>query len=237
MAMNNRLLRPLASGFNPRSLASLDLWFDASDTSSVTVSTGVSVWANKSGLSGRNMTQGTGNNQPAYTPSYLNGKHAIVFDGSNDTLSCTSATLTNPYHSFFVMKHTSAYATTKRFTGADANGQAFSGARTSSTDMVMLNGSPFGSVGGTPAVEPETFSVIEFEINGASSVARCNGTAFGAITGTVGTVNPGGLVLGGSIALAQYSAIAVAELIVYSRVLTATERAKVSNALRSKWGV
>lgn len=238
MSMNPRLLRPLASGLNPRSISGLDLWFDAADSATVTeaggAGTGVSTWTNKSGLTGRNMTQTTPNNRPLYTAAYLNGKQAVVFDGTDDLLPCTSATLTHPFDFFAVMRHNSSYVSTKRFS-VGVPGQSISGGRNSDTFLFMVNGTPFGNVGGDPAVHPETFSVIEFAIDGAASVGRCNGQAFTTVSGTVGTLNPGGLTLGGGVGF--FSDIAVAECLVYSRILTSGEQTKVTQYLRRKWGV
>jgi hypothetical protein len=89
MPMNPRLLRPLATGFNPRSLGGLAWWLDAADASTVTISTGVSEWRDKSG-NGRHTSQDVGNNQPAYT-NQLNGKNTLTFDGADDRLSAASS--------------------------------------------------------------------------------------------------------------------------------------------------
>lgn len=63
------------------------LWLDAADASTVTtVSGAVSQWNDKSG-NGRNFTQGTAANRPAYTASALNGLPAVTPDGSNDWLT------------------------------------------------------------------------------------------------------------------------------------------------------
>jgi len=238
MAMNARLLRPLA-GFDPRSIAALDLWFDAADQSTVTeaggAGTGVSAWANKSGLTGRDMTQTIANNRPLYQATYLAGKHSVVFDGDNDTLNCTSATLTHPFDFFAVMRHTAAFVSIKRWSGGPAGSQAISGGRGSATNLFMVNGTPFGNTTGNPSVNPETFSVIEFAIAGAASVGRCNGQTFTTMSGTIGTDNPGGLTIGGGVF--QYSPVAFAECLVYSRILSSAEQAKVTAYLRNKWGV
>lgn len=86
MAMNPRLLRPTASGFNPRQISGLLAWYDASDASTLTIATGVSQWRDKSG-NGRTLRQSIGNNQPLSTSRTLNGKTVLDFDGSNDVLS------------------------------------------------------------------------------------------------------------------------------------------------------
>ena len=62
-------------------------WFDPGDVSTISVSTGISTWRDKSGF-GRNATQGTAANQPAYSFSGFPGaKAAISPDGSNDSFS------------------------------------------------------------------------------------------------------------------------------------------------------
>jgi hypothetical protein len=86
MAMNPRLLVPRATGFNPKTLAGLTAWWDASDAATITaVSGAVSVWADKSG-NGRTLYQGTAGNRPATGTQTIGGRNALDFDGSNDCL-------------------------------------------------------------------------------------------------------------------------------------------------------
>jgi len=85
MGMNPRLLRPRATGFNPKSISGLAAWYDAADSTTLTLATGVSQWSDKSG-NGRNLTQSTGNNQPASGTRTIGGKNALDFDGTNDVL-------------------------------------------------------------------------------------------------------------------------------------------------------
>jgi hypothetical protein len=65
------------------------LWFDAADASTITVSTGISEWRDKSG-NGRHISQSTSAFQPIYSQTLINSLPAVVFDGSNDYLSTTS---------------------------------------------------------------------------------------------------------------------------------------------------
>lgn len=85
-AMNPRLLRPLASGFNPKSLPGFVYWLDASQSSTITVSTGVSEWRDAAGGAIK-ASQATGSAQPAYQTAVQNGRNAVYFDGSNDSMS------------------------------------------------------------------------------------------------------------------------------------------------------
>ena len=92
MAMSPRLLRPRASGFNPKSISGLIAWFDADDASTFTLNgTAVSEWRDKSG-NGYAVSQGTSNNQPVRTGTVL-GRATIDFDGSNDCLFSDSTGL------------------------------------------------------------------------------------------------------------------------------------------------
>jgi hypothetical protein len=81
-AMNPRLLRPTASGFNPKALPGLLLWLDASDESTITTDTGVSEWRDKSGL-GQFLTQSSGGNQPAYLTNGIGVQRALGFTASS----------------------------------------------------------------------------------------------------------------------------------------------------------
>jgi hypothetical protein len=86
MAMNPKLLRPKASGFNPKSLPGFVYWLDASQSSTITVETGVAQWRDAGGSSIK-AAQVTANAQPAYQTAQQNGKNAVYFDGTNDTMS------------------------------------------------------------------------------------------------------------------------------------------------------
>jgi hypothetical protein len=78
----------LSSGvpqFNP------SLWLDASDSSTITIATGVSQWNDKS-VHAQHVTQGTGANQPTRQTAVQNGLDIIRFDGTNDALTRTTDT-------------------------------------------------------------------------------------------------------------------------------------------------
>jgi hypothetical protein len=82
------------------------LWLDADDVSTITVATGVSEWRDKSG-NGRNATQSTAANQPAYTIGGLNGRNILTFDGTNDHLLHSFNASPAPHSVFVVARRTS----------------------------------------------------------------------------------------------------------------------------------
>ena len=104
MPMSPRLLRPRqAGGFDPRSIANLQLWLDASDvsgmrqlsdgTTAVTADADpVGYWPDKSG-NGYHATQTTTNNRPTYRVGVRNGRSTLRWDGSNDSYRVASIPL------------------------------------------------------------------------------------------------------------------------------------------------
>jgi hypothetical protein len=105
MSMSPRLLRPRATGFNVKALSGLVYWLDASQSSTITIGTGVSEWRSASASSIK-ATQATGNNQPAYQTAAQNGKNAVYFDGSNDgfTIGDLSASFPSAATAIFAFK-------------------------------------------------------------------------------------------------------------------------------------
>ena len=68
------------SGFDPRSIIGCKLWLDATDTSSLTGSSPVTTWKDKS-IYANNTTSYGGS--PSTSASAINGKQAIYFNGSS----------------------------------------------------------------------------------------------------------------------------------------------------------
>lgn len=63
----------------------MEMWFDASDASTITVDVGVRGWNDKSG-NARHALQTASNSQPAWTQNAQAGKPVLTFDGLNDSL-------------------------------------------------------------------------------------------------------------------------------------------------------
>jgi hypothetical protein len=104
MPMNPRLLRPLASGFNPRSIAGLALWIDFADTATVTLdgSNKISAVTDKSasGLNGAQTTSGS-----RLGVSTLNGRQCADNGTASNTFGVfysAGANVNNWRHSFVV---------------------------------------------------------------------------------------------------------------------------------------
>lgn len=89
----------------PLPLTNVKAWYDAADTSSISLSgSAVTQWNDKSG-NGYNVTQGTATNRPASGVSTLNTLNVIDFDGVDNFL--TAATASN----WTFLKSNTAYLT------------------------------------------------------------------------------------------------------------------------------
>ena len=75
--------------FSPADVANLELWLDASDSSTITLdgSNNVEQWDDKSGNSGRDAVQATVARRPPL--GTINGVQALDFDGIDDLLTVT----------------------------------------------------------------------------------------------------------------------------------------------------
>lgn len=82
-------MQALGGAWSPLAIQGLYGWWDASDTGSITSSSGaVSQWDDRSGH-GKHLVQATGTNQPTTGSATQNGLNALSFD-TNDFFSVTS---------------------------------------------------------------------------------------------------------------------------------------------------
>ena len=230
--MSPRLLRPIASGFNPKSISGLAAWWDAADTSTVTtVSGAVSQWNDKSGLA-RNVLQSTANNRPAYS-STQNGMNVLTFDGSNDRLATSSmfSLGTGGYTVFAVASNAGGFQV------------LFEGNALNPYMSILASGSTgFRHYDGSAEVDTpsgvytvDKFFVLEYVISSSSRLILVDGTqqASGAGTSrsaglqTIGATTSGGFFWNGKIG----------EMLVYSGAVDSSKRATARSYLGKKWGV
>lgn len=226
MPMNPRLLRPTASGFNPRRISGISLWYDAAAFNTVQIDTGVSVWRDKSGL-GRDATQLIGNEQPEYRFGERNGRNVVRFDGSNDQMSFANASVSTL---FVVTKvatpDKSLAAVIGGIPGAPA--RADNGLRRNNTQSgYNFPGNIDDFTGGV--------GTSQFFINGASgsTVATDVWHIVSALRNTTPIEYNR---LGFTFANREYSGD-VGEIIAYDRLVTSTERKQVESYLGKKWGI
>jgi hypothetical protein len=241
MAMSPRLLRPRAAGtFSPKNLTGLVGWWDANATSSLAqTSTGatavtanddpVAYWGDLSG-NGRNLTQTTNNNRPLWKTNSINGKPSLSFDGSNDSLGA-SFTLAQPCHHFCVFKFNAAYSSgnPRVWDGFNVAGGLY---RASATNIV----NPYGS--GQENATVTDAEMQDFGIWETDSFVRRGGVRRDTLDTDIGTNSPSGVRLAVfQNAGAAFANISVAEFLIYSRILSASEASRVRAYLGKKYNL
>lgn len=254
------LRAPLAAGFNPLALSPL-LWLDAADSTSLYDATSggslvaadgaIARWQDKSGNANHG-TQATSGARPTRKTALQNGRDVVRFDGSNDTLSYGTSlfTYTAP-RSIFVL-HRNLTVASSSYAGflCDYNGAGQSiivgpakypnSGLQPSTDVYGPGGMAYGSTSGTPTAahlsEYHWSNWSTHKSNGSTILAldgsEVAGTAYGnnptgftSFTRTIGST-PGSFINGD-----------LCEILVFSSLLSSTDRLRVRRYLGAKWGV
>lgn len=231
-------LSVLLRDFRPDQLPGLNLWLDASDTSTITSSSGaVSQWSDKSG-NGINLTQGTAANQPTTGSTTLNGLNVISFDGSNDNLRTANGALQLATVCAFIVvrsnsaarcilgvSHAAAAHTDPFFRWTIFHGDAdilqirVNGTATNSANNQLRNSIPRVLIVDTGIGDGFANASRAVDASGAT-VTYPNSTPF-----IIGTNAVNGEALNGF----------VAEVCIYNRSLTTAERRIVTQYLIAKW--
>jgi hypothetical protein len=241
--MNPRLLRPTPTGFDPRRISGLVAWWDAQVASSYTIETGVKEWRDLSG-NGHTVTQSITNNQPAIDA--INGKTALLFDGSNDDLSASSSVLTgvtqaSAFTFIGVTQQTAAEAgyIISNTTGSGGGTAIYANASPSPTTYALRYDGAFQLPSPTRSNDtPEVWATVH---NNQSAVWAINGSAAAEVTTASTFVAPSqnmtiGNRPGGTVA-ATYFAGRIGSLLIYNRALSAPERSRIERWLGRRWGI
>lgn len=219
--------------FRPWQISGLAMWLDGADAASITLdgSNNVSQWSDKSG-NGRHATQGTTLNKPSYTSGgMVNGIIVPSFNGVNHWMATSGATsISQPNTMIAATKVASGFINPPIFDSLSASRQyvSFSNATTVNAYANLQITGTVASITGRAAQCTAIF-------NGASSTLRFDRAT--VATGNVGTSTLGAEITVGSNRF--QSALwkgEIAELLIYSKALSTTERDQVENYLATKWG-
>lgn len=237
MPLPVRTLSPQASGFNPRTLSGLQIWADASASSSVTLNSGnVSELADLSGNK-RHLQEATAANQPAYLTNGRNGRNVVDFGTANGkrlVQSLASAvTIAQPHTAFFAFKTpASGGYTLFDVVNATVDGTGrIIGYGNAATELRLEAG-----VGAPATVVADAWYVVVCVFNGTSSVRRMNtttGTTYSAGTRSFSDR----LVVGANYGLAGGLRSLLGEIGFYNKALSDAEATTVIRYLARKWAV
>lgn len=241
------------TGFLPSSITGLNLWLDATDSSTITQSTSkVSQWNDKSGNS-RHFTQATSSEQPSYETTGFGGKACInVSAGTRlvraaNSMGTLASSLTM---SVFVVAETTFTnqwnnTVTNWFTAAgsefgDGTSRFHLSFRNDGGNLHTLYaaGALRSSAGGTA---DNTKYISGFVWSGA------NQTSLLTLNGTTQTFTPTAALPNSSAnassvfsigdSRAGFACKRIAEVIMYDKALTTTDRQSVENYLKAKYAI
>jgi len=221
-----------SSGFFPYDIPGLSLWYDASDTDTITDSGGfVSQWDDKSG-NNFHVTQGTGSNQPQTELETQNNLNTLTFDGSNDFLQRNSINVTDMEWVFAAVIVKSGQPNTGCCSGLVSNAGDRGNIRLASGTVAAWR----------PTNDANDFCYTDgdFEVNGVASASftfdQIQVSKFqrgSTIAGSVyNNIRIGGDPISGNV---RYLKMALCELIFYNEDLTSSEQDTVINYLNNKW--
>jgi hypothetical protein len=235
-AMSPRLLRPVASGFNPKSISGLAMWLDANDSASITLdSSAVSEWKDKA--AGKVFAQTTPNNRPTLTT--INGKTALLFDGTNDTLSCSEPFASYPVSMFFVQRVIAYTNFGMTYTAGGSNNFNLRQNGTSGLFQLQHPTTGAGSSSTSYSLSNAELISLVYASPVGGSAAYQNG---GLITITSGSFSEEPIFSGTTHFIGSRNAGFhlngyIGEILVYTKTVSATERAKITQYLGKKWGI
>lgn len=143
--------------WEPTDEASLKMWIDASDTGTITESSGsVSQITDKSG-NGNHASQSTGSQQPITGTRTINSLNALDFDGTDDVLEKTPHTFSGNSHHFVFIFEMDSYDSSRRFLRAGGTSRFSLGPSTAAggsfyMDLFGTNNDSDGFVGDADSV-------------------------------------------------------------------------------------
>jgi len=215
--------------FSPLDLSGLVLWVDASDSSTITIATGVSQWDDKSGNS-NHLTQSSGSLQPTYVTDT-----SVNVDGTDKRMEIPAGVaLTiekDIYYVFRPLASTSTYRIT--FT---SNAGFLTLLEVGNNNLGVFAGGGFRDSGLdiSPSVKKQTQTRIASNRDVSFSI---DSGALTGVTYTLGSDAETQPVMLGNFVVGGFNAGDFFEVLIYNRNLTADERAQVLAYLATHNGV
>jgi hypothetical protein len=214
--------------FTPRSIASLALWLDSLDPSTIHAAGGaVSQWNDKSG-NGRNAVQASSSQQPVY-----NMGNGLTFDGVDDTLTYDGTFLAGSRYTIFVVEKSASVAGMQYFLAGTSE--------SSNTNLQLGYGSPtqpgLGQWGNDfyantgLALLPGITRVWCGQLGATGHALYTDGVLRATSPDATPLSSYTGATIGGRIPYPAYYGGAIKEIIIYNRALSANELAQVHGYL------
>ena len=201
--------------------------YDASDTSSITVATGVSQWNDLSG-NARHLLQATAASQPTYSLA----NKSVTFDGTDDYMKAVAFTLGQPTTYYIVMNQVSWTNQDFMFDG-DTGDSVVLYQNSVTPNLAIYAGVGFSEYAGLDVGADGVACAV---FNGASSSIKTDNLA--PLNGDAGTADAGGLTLGSRAdEITRFGNIIVYELAIYTVAHNSAQQTSIITELQRKWGI
>ena len=224
-------------GFWTPSRIATNLWLDADDANTITLNgSTVSQWNDKSG-NNRNATQSTDTVQPTLVSSGLNGKNALMFDGSGDVFEVDLDFLANTSHSAFIVTKTTSYSNIYgAANGGQGSGSLHVGFSSSSSYRTNYWGNSWAQAIGPEFIANQANLLNYVWIPGSRKEVFANGTSQGSTTNAGNITAMAG---GGRIGRSIHSAYGgdIAEIIMITGGISNENKELIEGYLAHKWGI
>jgi hypothetical protein len=217
--------------FDPTDIAGLVGWWDASDSSTITESSGiVSLWEDKAG-GGYDFIETVGTVGPTTGTVTINGLNALDFNGSTQTMALSGpvGNLAPQPVTVLLVAKLDANTSNRHITDQGDDGVRF--LITGDGNWRAFAGSAV--IGNTVSADTDPHT-ITFVGNGASSSMRVDGSSVGS-----GNPGSGGVRRGWRIFLSAgaYTDGRLGEMLVYDSALSGTDLTDAEDYLMDKWGI
>lgn len=218
-----------SASFRPVNIANCILWLRGDKGITLDGSSNVQTWADQSGA-GNTVTQGTAASRPAYNTSQIGGQKCVNPNGTSSVLQTAGNISAFPLTAFAVAKATTQGATQRAIFGGTAGNNHILYENNGGQAACLFGGSA-GNTGAQTLTNPHVWMVT---VNGASSTIGIDG-AVTAATLASAAVDP--LTVCADLTNSIFWDGPIAEIIWYSRLLTAREQSIVSHYLGSRYGI
>jgi hypothetical protein len=225
----------------PLTIPNCRLWLDATDPTTITGSSPVTAWRDKS--SNAYSFSGTG----AVTSNFISSERTSLYFNGSSYLTNNSMSITNPFTVFTVAYQTSNNSSYYRILNglSNTNYDYYLFVGCLGSNVATFTGSPStwsDTTSNTPATRSFlTGTLICTTVSAGTNITYVNGITMNTKTGnTVPTFT--GLNIGGGVGTLTTSANQswighIGEIIVYSDVLTTTQRQQIEGYLAQKWNI
>lgn len=213
------------------------LWLDASDSSTITIDVGVSVWADKS-ENGRNAVQPIGANQPTVLVKNLNYFDTINFNGSSSFLDTVELFDTLAATGTFFIVYRTDIETARPLIGTKPDGASDDGWLLTADSSAILEYSHTSYSPDTDIPLASGYNIAGFKRDGLNVTPIVNGVdQSGVVFSGFGSSTLDLTRIGADAAAASFFDGAIAEIIAFDTVLSTEDQQYVEGYLAWKYDI